>query len=227
MHVSRRAASPARRLTAFGLILSIAGYLVPAGAIASTDGAREILPPAVITGHVVMADGLTAVPGVNVMASHSETSQIYASGRTGEDGTYTLNGLPAGAYDLRIETPEGIYATDGFEVASGTRAIVSLALGPIAADEDEGEEGEEGEGEATDDAAEGEEEPAAEGEEPPEPEKKKKDKGGGIIDFIKRPVGAITTIVVSSVIIGSLANSAADDTKGDDDQPMTQSGSAP
>lgn len=226
MYVLNQAASPARRLTALGLILCIVGYLVPAGAYASTSGA----PASVITGYVLLEDGLTGVPDVNVMASHTETNQVYASGRTDRVGAYTLQGLPAGTYDLRIQMPEGIYATQQrFEIAPGTRAVVSLALGPLEAeegdeDDDEGdpEEGDEGteEGEA--------EQPSEEGDEPPpEPEEMEKDKGGGIIDWMKRPIGAITTIVVSAIIIGAIANSAADDEEGDDVPPMTQGGSAP
>lgn len=224
MHVLK-AASPARRLTALGLILSFTGTFFPVGAFASTDGAGAAVPPSVITGYVVMADGLTGVPDVNVMASNSETRQIYASGRTDEEGAYLLQGLPAGSYDLRIQMPEGIYATsESFEVAAGTRAVVSLSLGPLAADEGEedgegeGEEGTEGEGS---DEGEGDQEP------PPEPDQMEKDKGGGIVDWMKRPVGAITTIVVSALIIGAIANSVADDEEGDDEPPMTKGGSAP
>lgn len=230
MHVSRQAASPARCLTALGLILSMAASLFPTGAFAAPDGAGgSLLPPAEITGNVVMADGLTAVPGVNVMASNSETRQIYASGVTREDGTYTLKGLPAGSYELRIGMPEGIYATEGaITAASGTRTIVSLSLGPRAQEEDDGEEGDEGEEteEPAEEPAEGEEPPAEEGETPPEPEEKEKDEGGGFVDFMKSPVGAITAIVISALIIGAIANSAADDEEGDDEPPMTTIGSS-
>jgi hypothetical protein len=206
------------------LMVAIAGYCVPAGAIAATQPARS----AEIRGNVLSADGLTGIAGVSVKAAHLETRQIFTSGNTLKDGTYTLAALPPGTYDLAVETPQGLYVADILvDAEPGRSSVVSLALRPAAPGQSDvqsdpnAEQGQEGQKEGekkADDAKEKEGQPPAQPPEPPA-EKKKKKKGGG---FWRSPGGAAIGIVGGAVLIGIGANSSTND---DNEPPMTQSGS--
>lgn len=217
------------RMVAAVLMVAIAGYCVPAGAMAATQPTRS----AEIRGNVLSADGLRGVAGVSVKAAHLETRQIFTSGSTLQDGTYTLAALPPGTYDLAVETPQGLYVADILVKAEpGRSSMVSLALRPAAPvqsdgqfdvqsdpNADQGQEGQkEGEKKA-DDAKEKEGQPPAQQPEP-QAEKKKKKKGGG---FWRSPGGAAICIVGGAVLIGAGASSATND---DNEPPMTQSGAS-
>jgi len=216
------------RMVAGVLMVAIAGYCVPAGAIAATQPARS----AEIRGNVLSADGLTGVAGVSVKAAHLETRQIFTSGNTLQDGTYTLAALPPGTYDLAVETPQGLYVADILvDAEPGRSSVVSLALRPAAAVQSDpnsdpnadpnAEQGQEGQDQGEKKADEGKRKEGEPPAQPPEPqaEKKKKKKGGG---FWRSPGGAAIGIVGGAVLIGAGANSATND---ENEPPMTQSGS--
>ena len=209
-----RRASTFDRLLAAVLTVAMAGYWLPATAFASTGQPL----PAEIQGTILAADGLTAVPGVSVKAAHMATKKVFASDVTTKDGSYALTGLPAGQYDLAVETKEGLYVADVFVNAQpGTRTVVSLAL-KIVADDEEGEEGGQGSGEG-----EAEGQGQGQGDEPPEPpaETTSRKKGGGFWYWLTTPTGAAVAIGVSAIFVGAAANAWADDDEGDDDQFMT------
>lgn len=222
--VSRRSGT-SRQLLAGVLMLAMVACWVPARAYAGPAGVAT----AEIRGSVLGSDGLTAVAGVSVKAANMSTRQVYSSQTTSTDGGYILSGLPAGSYDLAVETAEGIFAADAFiETTAGKATLVSLSLRPLPRAE-EGEE--EGEGEGTEGEQEGEQEGEAAGEQqgqgedeatPPEPEqKKKKKKGAG---FWRSPGGAAIAIVVGAGLVGAAANSAADDSKDKNEPPITPGG---
>src|SRR5262245_10131886 len=96
------------RFVAAVLTFAIDGYWIPARAFAAVDRPET----AGIRGHVVGADGLTAVAGVSVKAANMETKTVFSSAPTGKDGVYSLKNLPPGTYDLAVETPQGLYAAD-------------------------------------------------------------------------------------------------------------------
>lgn len=191
------------RLMASLLTIAIAGYSVPANLFASTIPSDA----AEIGGMILLPDGLTPITGVTVKAANLETKQIYSSEKTSQDGVYRLASLPAGAYDLAVETPDGLYASDAqVNIAPGKRQVVSLAIRTGAQEEPakpaEGQPAAEGEKPEGD-----QEEPATD----PQPDQAKgKKKGPG---FWRSPLGAGILIVGGAVVIGF----AADAIVGDDD----------
>jgi hypothetical protein len=200
------------RSVALLLTLAISGYWVPASraAIAQPQFAE-------IRGNVLAADGLTAVAGVSVKAANMQTRQVYTSQPTGQNGMYSLQNLPAGSYDLAVETSHGLYPADTLvDANAGKRLTVSLALKPVAAQPDENakedppappkpEEGTKDEGKKDEGKKdEGKkDEPAT----PPEPQPQKKPKKTG--GFWRSPGGAAIVIVAGAAVVGFAANNAA------------------
>jgi len=206
------------RVVAGLLTLAVASYWVPAAALAG--GAQPVTTE--IRGNIVSADGLTGIAGVSVKAANLETREIYTSSATAADGSYTLSDLPAGSYDMAVETANGLLPADAIvETTAGKRTMVSIALKAAARADDEPQpgEGEGEEGEEEPEADEGQQEGTTETPEEPEPEQqKKKKKGGG---FWRRPAGATILIVAGAGLVGALASSATDN---NNEPPMTGSG---
>mgnify|MGYP001584423150 CR=1 FL=1 len=188
------------RLMAALLTVALAGYSVPANTFASTiaSGAAEI------SGMILLPDGLTPVTGVRVKAANLETKQVYSSEKTSQDGVYRLASLPAGAYDLAVETPDGLYASDALvDAVAGKRQVVSLAIRKGAQPgvrEGRDEPPKPAEGEP---APEGEKKEEPKKDEPatePEPEQVKGKKSGQ--SFWRTPWGAGILIVGGAIVIG-------------------------
>ncbi|HKY34082.1 MAG TPA: carboxypeptidase-like regulatory domain-containing protein [Candidatus Polarisedimenticolia bacterium] len=215
-----RKAGSLDRMVAGALVLALVAYCIPGPAFAAAApaaGASAAAVPAEIRGNVLSSDGLTVIPGVSVKAAHLETSTVYSSTKTGPDGVYSLGSLPAGTYDLAVETPEGLFAADTVvAVQAGHRTLVSLALRPGAVRQDTPPEQPPAEGEEQKPEEEKPEETPAQ----PEPDQKPAKKKGG---FWRSPTGAAIAIVVGAGLVGAAANSAASD-DDDDDEPLTQSG---
>jgi len=211
MQLVQRKASCFDRLLAAVLTLSLSG--IGGGlAQASSGGAQASF--AEIRGNILAADGLTAISGATVKAANLDTRTIYSSAITTQDGSYKLAGLPAGSYDLAVETPQGLFVADHLVAANaGKSTLVSLALKPESRDVQGPQEGRGEEKKPEEAKPEGEEkkdEPPAE----PEPEAEKKKKSGP--GFWRSPGGAAISIIIGAALIAAAANSAADDSKDDD-----------
>jgi len=237
MGVVTKKAGPFERFMAAVLTVAIAGYWVPAASASSLQPA-----PAEIRGSVLAADGLTAMRGVSVKAANMQTSEIYTSSPTGDNGAYKLTGLPAGSYDLAVETSQGLYAADMLiDAGAGSRTIVSLALKPGAPSirqdtppdpnapskpEDPKPEDPKPEDAKPEDKK--PEEKKADDKKPeeakPEPQEQKKKKKGK--SFWRSPGGAAIAIVGGAIVVGSLASSATNN-DDDDDDSMTPTSASP
>lgn len=115
---------PSRRALALLVIAGIS--LLPFNAVLAAD-------PAVLAGRVVDRDGFTPRAGVVVRLVRVDTERDFASAPTGEQGTFRVEGAPAGRYAVLAETDEGKYlAADRLELAPGDNAPVQLALDPGA-----------------------------------------------------------------------------------------------
>jgi len=205
MQLGLRLSSRWCRIVVAVTILSLVTY----GPIPFADSGAQAA--AEIHGAVLESDGLTAVAGAVVKAAHLETLTVYQSEPTPATGVYRLPNLPAGSYDMAVETTQGVFVSSSFvQPEPGKQTLVSFSLRPpgeTAKAEDDAEEADaEGEGEA-----EGTEE-AGETEPPPEPPQQQQNvKQGG---FFKTPGGAALIIVITGGLLGAAANSA---TKSDTD----------
>lgn len=214
--VTRRAGAFDRFVAAM-VAVTITGYWAPA-----TMGATSQPQLAEIRGIVLAADGLTAIVGVSVKAANMQTRHVYTSPPTNENGTYRLDSLPPGSYDLAVETPQGLYAGDLLvDTSAGKRTMVSLALKPgVQQQGQEGQQDQPSEPPKGDDkkTEEGKKDEGKKEEQPAQPEpqqQSKKKKGGG---FWRSPGGAAIAIVVGAVLVGAAANSAAGNSN---EEPMT------
>lgn len=212
------------RLVAATLTVALAGYWIPA----TSHAAETASPAGEIGGTVLLPDGLTPVAGVSVKAANVDSEKIYTSTPTGRDGAYRLTGLPAGTYDLAVESSEGIYAADTLvRTIPGKRVVVSLAITKGAQEGQEGQEGQQGEGEKPKEGdqtgQQGDEKKADEGTKQgdsgqAEPEGQKKKRKGG--SFWRTPWAALVGIVPGAILLGVAANAAAGDNSDDDeDEP--------
>jgi hypothetical protein len=165
-----------------------------------------------LSGRVFLDDGKTPVHDAVVKAFHRGTEEIFASQASGPDGSYVIEGLKPGDYDLGVSTAEGIYlVADAVPFAAGQRRAASFALTPSAQEPqpqgDEGQKAAPDEGQQTDP-------PPAE----PEPKKEKKAKlkrsrAAGM--SVRSPLIATGIVVGAAVVIGAVANSRGHDNDGD------------
>jgi len=85
---------------------------------------------ALIHGVIYRSDEVTRLPGAMVTAINVKTGRRYSSVYTGANGAYEIAGLPAGTYDIAIDTPDDhLYVTDGLiDLHENQRLMLSLSL---------------------------------------------------------------------------------------------------
>jgi hypothetical protein len=112
----------AKRLAALGLTVTLGGGSLYSGPVSPGSAGT-------LTGRIFVADGVTPRGGVVVKAANLNTSRVYASRQTDAAGRYSLASLPAGQYQVAVETAEGLYVNpDRIPVLQGRRTLFSLAL---------------------------------------------------------------------------------------------------
>ena len=93
----------------------------PLPAQTAPDGSGEL------TGRVLAADG-SGLPGAAVILTSAKTGAVVKAA-TGEGGIYRFPGLPAGAYDLRVEAPGFRPAVEsGITIAAAGSRTVDFRL---------------------------------------------------------------------------------------------------
>ncbi len=106
--------------------------VVPAGTMVAGINV-SLAPPSKISGTVTGPDGSTTLPDITVSAySWKGSSWVWKnSGSTGENGAYTIGGLPAGTYRLKFEDGRGDYITEVYngvaDLTLGTNIVVAAA----------------------------------------------------------------------------------------------------
>jgi hypothetical protein len=87
-----------------------------------------------IRGVLFRADETTRIKGATVTAINTRTGRRYISNYTGENGAYEVKELPAGTYDIAIESSERVYVTDSLvDLAEKQRLYLSFSLQPKGA----------------------------------------------------------------------------------------------
>lgn len=83
-----------------------------------------------LSGQITTASG-AAMRGASLQAAQLETKTVYSSLETGDRGRFVLADLPAGIYDLAIQTKEGIYTVDTLvSLAPGESKALNLSVNP-------------------------------------------------------------------------------------------------
>jgi hypothetical protein len=82
-----------------------------------------------IRGVLFHSDETSRVKGATVTAINTRTGRRYVSNFTGENGAYEVKDLPAGTYDIAIESSERLYVTDSLiDLAEKQRLYLSFSL---------------------------------------------------------------------------------------------------
>lgn len=82
-----------------------------------------------IRGVLFRSDETTRVKGATVTAINTRTGRRYVSNFTGENGAYEVKDLPAGTYDIAIESSERLYVTESLvDLAEKQRLYLSFSL---------------------------------------------------------------------------------------------------
>lgn len=90
------------------------------------------------SGHATLKGRITTKAGASVphallKVADVGTRTVFSSRETAGDGHYTLGDLPAGTYDLAIETKDGLFLGDSLVVlASGETRAMNVAVEPQA-----------------------------------------------------------------------------------------------
>ncbi|HXV76835.1 MAG TPA: carboxypeptidase-like regulatory domain-containing protein [Candidatus Polarisedimenticolaceae bacterium] len=111
-----------RRPTATLLLLTLLAWATVVPALA--DGNTTF------SGRVFGTSASEPEAGVVVALVEPTTERVYSSEPSAADGTFRVDGAPAGTYRLVAETPRGAYLADApVEVTPGGNRPVALALG--------------------------------------------------------------------------------------------------
>jgi len=121
-----------KRLVASILVVSLSGFVAPAGAATGS---------ATLTGTVLGADVRTPLAGVTVVVTDA-AGQSLASAPTGADGTFTVSDLGAGTTRLALSTTDGSFAVaTPVVLAPGQTRGVRVALKAKAENDDDKKKG--------------------------------------------------------------------------------------
>ena len=87
-----------------------------------------------LTG-VIRAHDRSPLEGARLLAADPESGKVHRSEPTGEDGSFTLDGLEPGRYDLAVEVEGGLYLIkQSLDLVAGAQRSVQVAIGePLAA----------------------------------------------------------------------------------------------
>jgi hypothetical protein len=128
----------ARFVAAGAAVLTLWAALAPAGLLPAAFAADKEKDAAItpapaglgaIRGVVYRDDDTTRVTGATVTAINVKTGRRYTSNFTGENGAYEVTGLPAGTYDVAIDSGSTVYVTDNLvELAESQRLYLSYAV---------------------------------------------------------------------------------------------------
>lgn len=107
-----------RHVLAAFLIIYVSG-LLPA--------LRASLPLGSIAGAVVVSSSGAPVAQARVHMAGGDG--FFSSAATGSDGSFSVEGLPAGSYEIAVESGEGLYPLDPpVQLTSGQHLKLDLAL---------------------------------------------------------------------------------------------------
>ncbi len=112
------------------LAIFLALSLMLAPGVAIPTAAQE--GQAGLRGVIYQTDGSSKQAGAKVTAINVKTRKQYVSNVTGEDGSYEVSGMPAGSYDVAIDTGEGMFIADNLvDLNQNQHLSVSYSVQPM------------------------------------------------------------------------------------------------
>ncbi len=116
------------RLLSMVLVLSCAlGPLSIAPVLAAGEGTSGV------RGLLYEADASTRLPAARVIAINVTTGERYESNLTGSNGSYEIKGMPAGSYDIVVESGGRLFVVNNLvDLARGQRITVSFSLTSVS-----------------------------------------------------------------------------------------------
>lgn len=97
-------------------------YFAPVLAVAPAPGGT-------LSGHVFAAEGHAPLRGVQVHVGDPSSGTIRGSATTGDDGSFTVTGLPPAKYEIAVQSPKAVYVAGGsVALAAGESRSVQVAV---------------------------------------------------------------------------------------------------
>lgn len=122
--LDRRCRPGILQATAFMLAVYLCMPFAPAPLAASTR-------PANVSGRVLSADGKAPAPGAVLKAVHIISQRIYTSQPSDPSGHFDLSDLPAGYYDIGIESGGQLFVAGSVvNLSEGGKISLDLILQP-------------------------------------------------------------------------------------------------
>gem|GEM_PF-1427618 len=114
----------------------------------NTDVNIQVQPSGTVTGTVLRSDGVTPAPGANVTLTLTRGGSVVVQAQT--DGTFSAQGVPLGAFTLRVNDPTSTgqaletglsVATNGQLVALGNIVLNDTPMAVVSIDPADGATG--------------------------------------------------------------------------------------
>ena len=117
--------SLAARVLAWVLVVSLQALCIPASAGEEAGS---------LGGMVVSSETEAPLAGVRLHAGDPKTGRVFTTQPTPEDGSFSLNDLPAASYQLAVEVAGGLYVVEtAVKLSPGQAQTVTVAINPESA----------------------------------------------------------------------------------------------
>ena len=84
-----------------------------------------------ITGTILRTDDGAPLAGATVKVARHSDARIFESAKTGIKGNYSLSDLPAGTYDIAVQTSQGLYVVNApVALEPGEKLSLILSVRP-------------------------------------------------------------------------------------------------
>lgn len=181
-----------KSLMALTLTLTLAGAGLPAFAGSA---------PTTLSGKILINGSAAPAEGAIVKLAEHEEGTLYQSAKADAKGSYAIEGLPAGAYDVAVETSKGLFVVGApITLSTGTDHKATFAL--------RAEEGEGAGGTGTEPKP---AEPAPTPTEPAKPATPPPAAAPAKTPWYRSGWFGATVVVGSAVLIGALISSSDED----------------
>lgn len=113
--------------------------------VVTTAPIAAVPPSSEVTGSVFASGGQAPITGAIVHLAEAKTGALYSSAPSSSEGAFRLGDLPAGTYEIGIQTGRDLYLVKTpLTLAPGQARNVDLAVDPNAKKTDEDDDRDKG-----------------------------------------------------------------------------------